>query len=74
MSAFAGVDVASRTPPTHVALVDLLDRVLAGGVVIAGDVTLSIAEVELVRISLRALVVSIRADMAARGHIDEELL
>jgi hypothetical protein len=49
--------------------------VLAGGVVIAGDVSLSIAEVELVRISLRALVVSIRADMAARGYgVDEELM
>lgn len=43
---------------------DLLDRVLAGGVVIAGDVTLSIAGVDLVRISLRALVVSIRAGLA----------
>ncbi|HEY2077804.1 MAG TPA: gas vesicle protein [Streptosporangiaceae bacterium] len=75
MYAFAGVEVAARTPPTHVALIDLLDRVLAGGVVIAGDVTLSIAEVELVRISLRALVVSIRADMPACGHlIDEELM
>lgn len=75
MSAFAGVEVPARTLPTHVALIDLLDRVLAGGVVIAGDVTLSIAEVELVRISLRALVVSVRADMAARGHaVDEELM
>ncbi|HLN65811.1 MAG TPA: gas vesicle protein GvpJ, partial [Streptosporangiaceae bacterium] len=27
---------------------DLLDRVLAGGVVIVGDITLSIAEVDLV--------------------------
>ncbi|AYF75832.1 gas vesicle protein [Nocardia yunnanensis] len=44
-----------------VALIDLLDRVLAGGVVIAGDVTLSIAEVELVRINLRALIVSAAA-------------
>ena len=43
----------------RIALVDLLDRVLAGGVVIAGDITLSIAEVDLVRISLRALVTSI---------------
>jgi len=72
MSAFAGVEVAAHPPPTHVALIDLLDRVLAGGVVIAGDVTLSIAEVELVRISLRALVVSIRADMAACGHVIDE--
>jgi hypothetical protein len=44
-----------------VALVDLLDRVLAGGVVIAGDVTLSIADVDLVQISLRTLVSSVRA-------------
>lgn len=45
----------------RVALVDLLDRVLAGGVVIAGDVTLSIAEVDLVTVSLRALVTSVGA-------------
>jgi hypothetical protein len=43
----------------RVALVDLLDRVLAGGVVITGDVTLSIADVDLVTISLRALVTSV---------------
>ncbi|MEU4336793.1 gas vesicle protein [Micromonospora lupini] len=44
-----------------VALVDLLDRVLAAGVVISGDITLSIADVDLVRISLRALVASVGA-------------
>jgi hypothetical protein len=43
----------------HIALVDLLDRVLAGGVVIAGDVTLSIADVDLVTVSLRALITSV---------------
>ena len=47
----------------HVALVDLLDRLLAGGVVVAGEITLSIADVDLVRISLRALVASVRATM-----------
>jgi gas vesicle protein GvpA/GvpJ/GvpM family len=47
----------------RVALVDLLDRVLAGGVVIAGEVTLSIAEVDLVTVSLRALVTSVSALM-----------
>jgi Gas vesicle protein len=47
----------------RVALVDLLDRLLAGGVVITGDVTISIADVELVRISLRALIASIRPEM-----------
>jgi Gas vesicle protein len=45
----------------RIALVDLLDRVLAGGVVIAGDVTLSIADVDLVTVSLRALVTSVSA-------------
>jgi hypothetical protein len=45
----------------RIALVDLLDRVLAGGVVIAGDVTLSVADVDLVTVSLRALVTSISA-------------
>ena len=49
----------------RLALVDLLDRVLAGGVIISGDITLSIAEVDLVRVSLRALVTSISALMEA---------
>jgi hypothetical protein len=42
-----------------VALVDLLDRLLAGGVVIAGDITLSVAGIDLVYVSLRALVTSV---------------
>jgi hypothetical protein len=50
--------------PERIALVDLLDRVLAGGVVITGDVTLSIAEVDLVTVSLRALVTSVSALVA----------
>ncbi|WP_431965980.1 gas vesicle protein [Nocardia sp. bgisy134] len=45
----------------RVALVDLLDRVLAGGVVITGDIKLSIADVDMVQISLRALISSVSA-------------
>ena len=45
----------------QVALVDLLDRVLATGVVITGEVTLSIAGVDLVYVSIQALVSSVRA-------------
>ena len=48
-------------PAERVALVDLLDRVLARGVVITGDVTLSIADVDLVTQSLRALITSVGA-------------
>jgi hypothetical protein len=43
----------------EVALVDLVDRLLAGGVVIGGDITLSIADVDLVYVGLRALISSI---------------
>ena len=43
----------------RIALVDLLDRVLGGGVVISGDITLSIADVDLVVVSLRTLVSSV---------------
>jgi hypothetical protein len=43
----------------EVALVDLVDRLLGGGVVIAGDITLAVADVDLVYVSLRALVSSV---------------
>ncbi|MFI6638073.1 gas vesicle protein GvpJ [Streptomyces sp. NPDC050504] len=42
-------------------MVDLLDRLLAGGVVLAGDLTLRIADVDLVRVDLNALISSIDA-------------
>jgi hypothetical protein len=44
-----------------VALVDLLDRLLAGGVVVAGDITLSVAGIDLVHVSLRALISSVES-------------
>ena len=47
-----------------VALVDLLDRLLSHGVVLTGDLTLAIADVDLVRVSLRALVTSIISEEA----------
>ena len=43
----------------EVALVDLVDRLLAGGVVIGGDITLTIADVDLVYVGLRALISSV---------------
>jgi hypothetical protein len=41
-------------------LVDLLDRLLGAGVVLSGDVTISLAGVDLVTGKLRALVTSVR--------------
>jgi gas vesicle protein GvpA/GvpJ/GvpM family len=43
----------------EVALVDLVDRLLGGGVVIAGDITLAAADVDLVYVGLRALLTSV---------------
>ena len=37
-------------------LLDLLDRVVGRGVILAGDVTLSVANVDLISVGLRALV------------------
>jgi hypothetical protein len=45
--------------PLGVPLVDLLDRVLATGVVVSGDLVLAIADVPLVRVSLHALLSSV---------------
>jgi hypothetical protein len=48
-------------PAREIALVDLLDRLLAGGIVLAGDITLAIADIDMVQISLRALITSLDA-------------
>ena len=49
----------ARAPAERIALVDLLDRLLADGVVVSGEITLSVADVDLVTISLRALLASV---------------
>lgn len=51
------------SPVGQIALVDLLDRLVGTGVVLAGDVVISLAGVDLVQVRLHALITSIRADM-----------
>ncbi|MET7643788.1 gas vesicle protein [Streptomyces sp. NPDC005426] len=51
--------------PIGVPLVDLLDRVLATGVVISGDLVIAIADVPLVRLSLHALLSSVNERVPA---------
>ena len=46
----------------EVSLVDLLDRLLAGGVVLTGDLTIAVADIDLVRVSLRALITSVAGE------------
>ncbi|MGD9991142.1 gas vesicle protein [Pseudonocardia sp.] len=51
--------VSLSHPDDELSLVDLLDRLLAGGVVLSGEITISLAEVDLVHVSLRALISSV---------------
>ncbi|MFE6621695.1 gas vesicle protein [Streptomyces sp. NPDC008086] len=60
MTGYDAYDEDRPLAGTQVALIDLLDRLLSGGVVITGDVVLSIADIDLVRVSLRAVVIAIR--------------
>ena len=55
----------------QVSLVDLLDRLLGAGVVLSGDIVISLAGVDLVQIRLHALIASVRADMerSATGRV-----
>jgi Gas vesicle protein len=72
------VTVASSTPrgPAQISLVDLLDRLLGSGVVVAGDVVISLAGVDLVQVKLFAMISSVRSEMAdvsqpQRGNGDD---
>jgi Gas vesicle protein len=54
---------ASGTGAGQVTLLDLLDRLLAGGVVVHGHITLAVADIDLVDLDLAILLAS--ADKAA---------
>ena len=50
-----------RPHGAEVALAEVLDRALAKGVALEGDITIAVADVELIRIGLRALVAAVEA-------------
>ena len=68
-------DVALRAQ--EVTLIDLLDRVIDHGVVLAGDVTISVANVDLIYLGLRVLLapaerlpeLATRSLVEARGEV-----
>jgi hypothetical protein len=53
----------------EVTLLELVDRVLNKGVVVTGDVTLSVADVDLVYVGLRVLLASVGTleELESRG-------
>ena len=64
MPARSWAETVQRMPPlNHLqrssGLVDVLDRVLDRGLVVAGDVKISLAEVELITIRIRLVICSI---------------
>ena len=65
--------LASFADSNQISLVDILDRLLGTGVVLAGDVLISLAGVDLVQVRLHALVTSVRADMPAPRHLQADL-
>src|SRR5690348_8433874 len=58
----------STAPAPATTLVDILDRVLDKGLVVAGDIRISLANVELLTVRIRLLVCSI--DKAAEIGLD----
>ncbi|QWC83886.1 gas vesicle protein [Nocardioidaceae bacterium] len=56
----------------QIALVDLLDRLLGAGVVLSGDLVISLAGVDLVEVRLHALITSVRSELS-RGSTDGPL-
>jgi hypothetical protein len=55
------------SPEHELTVLELLDRVLDKGVVLSGDITLSVAEIDLVYVGLRVLLSSVEAAHRRRG-------
>lgn len=52
-------DITIRHQDKNLTLLELLDRVLDKGVVVAGDITISVADIDLIYVGLRLLVCSV---------------
>jgi len=58
-------------PRRHVTLLDLVDRILEKGVVLSGDITLAVADVDLVHLNLQAFLASVETESAWRIEAEE---
>ena len=54
----------------NVTLLDLLDRMLDKGVVLTGDITISVANVDLIYVGLKVLLTSVEKMEQIRGGAD----
>lgn len=75
-STVARLEHVSALPPLDedFTLVELLDRILNTGVVLVGDVTISVAGVDLIYLSLRALLCSVETAKGLDTHAPAQQL
>jgi hypothetical protein len=60
--------VTSAAEAKDVTLLELLDRVIDHGVILSGDITISVADVDLIYLGLRILLTSVeRAEKLSAG-------
>ena len=64
--------VPERPLEQQISLLELVDRVLNKGVVLSGDITLSVADVDLVYVGLRVLLASVGTLERLRAEGAEE--
>ena len=66
-------DFAARVQ--EVTLLDLLDRVIDNGVVLAGDVTISVADVDLIYLGVRVLLAPVErmSELMLASVLDEPM-
>lgn len=68
------MDTLHAQAPRDVTLLDLVDRAISHGVVLQGDITISVADVDLIYLGLKALLTSVErarelgAPMSLLGH------
>jgi len=62
----------TRDHAAHISLCEVLDRVLNKGVVVVGEATISVADIDLVYLGLQLVLTSIEAARSAAGRAPME--
>ena len=63
---------ALSEPENDITLCEVLDRLLHKGAVISGDITISVADIDLLYVGLRLIVTSIETALAAGVNVPEK--
>ncbi|WP_295540614.1 gas vesicle protein [uncultured Thiohalocapsa sp.] len=66
-------DIGTVPEDQHISLCEALDRVLNKGAVVAAEITISVADVDLVYLSLQALVTSVETGRRLQAQMQREM-